>query len=103
MSNTQESGFSRRELMQKTGQVAVASALAESVGAVMLIVGLGTRWATLAIGFNLAVAVWLELSKHSSSFELPAVYLIGIAAIGVAGAGSYSLDARRSPRRKAKY
>lgn len=82
---------------------AVASALAESVGALLLIVGLGTRWATLAIGFNLAVAVGLELSKHSSSFELPAVYLLGIAAIGVAGAGQYSLDARSTPRRKLKY
>ena len=45
---------------------AVASALAESVGAVLLILGLGTRWATLAIGINLGVAVGLELSKHSS-------------------------------------
>ena len=81
---------------------AVASALAESVGAVLLILGLGTRWATLAIGINLGVAVGLELSKHTP-FELPAVYLIGIAAIGVAGAGQYSLDARRNPRRKLKY
>ena len=81
---------------------AVASALAESVGAVLLIVGWGTRWATLAIGINLAVAVGLELSKHTP-YELPAVYLIGIAAVGVAGAGAYSLDARRSPRRKLKY
>jgi putative oxidoreductase len=81
---------------------AVASALAESVGAVLLIVGLGTRWATLAIGINLAVAVALELTKHSSAVELPGVYLIAVAAIGVAGAGSCSLDARRS-RRKRKY
>src|SRR5215831_2150590 len=57
---------------------AVASALAESVGAVLLIVGLGTRWAALVIGFNLAVAVGLELSKHSASYELPSVYLIAV-------------------------
>ena len=81
---------------------AVASALAESVGALLLIVGWRTSWAALAIGINLAVAVGLELSKHTP-YELPAVYLIGIAAIGVAGAGSYSLDARRSRRRKLKY
>jgi putative oxidoreductase len=79
---------------------AVASALAESLGAALLIVGLGTRWAALAVGFNLAVAVGLELSKHSSSVELPGVYLIVIATIGIAGAGSYSLDARRGGRRK---
>ena len=75
---------------------AVASALAESLGAVLLIVGLGTRWAALAVGFNLAVAVGLELSKHSSAVELPGVYLIAVAAIGIAGAGKFSLDARRA-------
>ena len=78
---------------------AVASALAESVGAVLLIIGLGTRWAALAIGLNLAVAVGLELSKHSAAVELPSVYLIAIVAIGIAGAGGYSLDASRRPKR----
>ena len=78
---------------------AVASALAESVGAVLLIVGLGTRWAALAIGLNLAVAVGLELSKHSAAVELPSVYLIAIVAIGIAGAGGYSLDASRRRKR----
>jgi putative oxidoreductase len=74
---------------------AVASALAESVGAVLLIVGFGTRWAALAIAFNLAIAVGLEISKHSAAVELPSVYLIAVAAIGIAGAGGYSLDATR--------
>jgi putative oxidoreductase len=79
---------------------AVASALAESLGAALLIAGLGTRWAALVVGFNLAVAVGLELSKHSAAIELPAVYLIAVTAIGIAGAGCYSLDARlRSPAR----
>ena len=78
---------------------AVASALAESVGAVLLIVGLGTRWAALAIGINLAVAVGLELSKHSAAVELPSVYLIAVVAIAIAGAGGYSLDARRRRKR----
>ena len=48
------------------------------------------------IGINLAVAVGLELSKHSAAIELPAVYLIAVTAIGIAGAGGYSLDARLS-------
>jgi putative oxidoreductase len=75
---------------------AMASALAESVGALLLIAGLGTRWAALVVGTNLAVAVGLELSKHSAAIELPAVYLIAVAAVGIAGAGCYSLDARLS-------
>jgi uncharacterized membrane protein YphA (DoxX/SURF4 family) len=75
---------------------AVASALAESVGAVLLILGLGTRWAAAVIGINLAVAVGLELSKHSAAIELPTVYLIAIVTIGIAGAGKYSLDNRRA-------
>jgi putative oxidoreductase len=74
---------------------AVASALAESLGAILLIAGWGTRWAALVVGFNLAAAAGLELSKHSATVELPAVYLIAILTIGIAGAGRYSLDARR--------
>jgi putative oxidoreductase len=78
---------------------AVASALAESVGAILLILGFGTRWVALLICVNLAVAVGLEVSKHSASYELPSVYLIAVAAIGIAGAGGYSLDARRRRKR----
>ena len=84
----------------KPAAFAVASALAESIGAVFLIVGFGTRLAALVVGFNMAVAVALELSKHSASVELPAVYLVAIATIALAGAGAYSLDARRGGRRK---
>lgn len=79
---------------------AVASALAESLGAVMLIAGWRTRWAALILGFNMAVALRFQLPKGGTSIELPAVYLIAIAAIGLAGAGSYSLDARRAGRHK---
>jgi len=79
---------------------AVASALAESVGALLLIAGFATRWAALAVGLNMAVAVGLEMSKHSAAVELPGVYLIAVAAIGMAGGGAYSLDARRGGRSK---
>jgi uncharacterized membrane protein YphA (DoxX/SURF4 family) len=65
------------------------------VGAVLLIVGFGTRWAALAIAFNLAIAVGLEISKHSAAVELPSVYLIAVAAIGIAGAGGYTQDSTR--------
>ncbi len=65
-----------------------------------MIIGLGTRWAALAIGFNLAVAVGLELSKHSAAVELPSVYLTGQSSLsGLVGAGGYSLDAHRRRKR----
>lgn len=78
---------------------AVASALAESIGSILLVLGLGTRWAALVVGFNMAVATYLQLSKGGGTVELPAMYLIGIVAIAIAGAGAYSLDARRGGRR----
>ena len=75
---------------------AVASALAESVGRLIadcrLWVRDGRRWRWASIWRS----PWLELSKHSAAIELPAVYLIAVTAIGIAGAGSYSLDARFS-------
>jgi putative oxidoreductase len=75
---------------------AVASALAESLGAALLIVGLGTRWAALMVAFNMAVAVGLQFSKGSSAMELPGVYLVSLVALALAGAGKFSLDARRA-------
>jgi putative oxidoreductase len=74
---------------------AVASALAESLGAALLVAGLGTRWAALVVAFNMAVAVGLQFSKGSNSMELPGVYLVALLALALAGAGKFSLDARR--------
>src|SRR5262249_11222268 len=53
---------------------AVASAVAESIGSVLLILGLFTRWAAAAIAINMAVAVWLKVSQGGSEAELPAIY-----------------------------
>src|SRR5436305_4295776 len=63
---------------------AVASAIAESLGSVLLILGLGTRWAALLVGINMAVATYLQVSKGGGTVELPAMYLIAIIAIGIA-------------------
>jgi putative oxidoreductase len=75
--------------------LSVASALAESIGAVLLVLGLFTRWAALVVAINMAVAVWLKVSQGGSEAELPALYLIAVLAILMAGPGGYSLDARR--------
>jgi putative oxidoreductase len=75
--------------------LAVASALAESAGAVLLICGLWTRWAAAVIAINMAVALWLKVSQGGSEAELPGVYLVIMIAIGLTGAGAFSLDAAR--------
>lgn len=77
---------------------AVASALVESLGAILLIVGLGTRWAAGLLAFNMAVAVGFELSKGGGGAELPGVYLVALLALAIGGGGRYSLDGRRKLR-----
>ena len=77
---------------------AVASALVESFGALLLIAGLGTRWVALLLAFNLAVATGFEISKGGAGAELPGVYLVALIALAIAGGGKYSLDARRSSK-----
>src|SRR5579859_2052952 len=77
-------------------------ALLETVGSVLLIVGLGTR--ILAIGFviDMIMAIWLARigmmkSKFSGGngigWEFEFVLLIGSLALFFTGAGTYSLDA----------
>lgn len=77
---------------------AVASALVESFGAVLLIAGLGTRWVALLLAINMSVAVGFELSKGGGGAELPGVYLAALATLAIAGSGKFSLDARRGAR-----
>ena len=70
---------------------AVASAMAESLGALFMAVGLWTRWASAVVAFNMAVAVVNEAAK-GDPFELPALYCIGALAIALLGAGGLSVD-----------
>ncbi len=79
---------------------AVASSLAESICALLVITGLFTRWAALALVINMSVATGFEISKGGSGAELPAIYLIANIAVAIAGSGRYSLDEWRKDRRE---
>ena len=78
---------------------AVLSASAESVGAVLVAVGLFTRGAAALIAINMAVALFNEASK-GDPLELPALYLLGAVAILLLGPGPWSVDSvlRRTRR-----
>jgi len=79
---------------------AVASALVESFGALLLLAGIQTRWVALLMAINMAVATGFEIGKGPSGGpELAAMYLIPLLALAVGGAGRFSLDARRGVRR----
>jgi putative oxidoreductase len=79
----------------------VLATAAETLGALLVIVGLATRWSALAVAFTLIVAV---LSVHGGALtgenngELPFVFAGAMLAIVVAGPGRYSIDARWLPR-----
>jgi putative oxidoreductase len=75
---------------------AVASAVAESVGALFMAAGFCTRWASAVVAFNMAVALCNEASK-GDPIELPALYLVGALAVAILGAGRVSVDGRMRP------
>lgn len=78
---------------------ALLSTAADSIGAFLVGLGFVTRWASMMIAINMAVAVYFE-SQGSDSPELPALYLLGAAVLAVAGPGVYSVDAVRAARSK---
>ncbi|HXT70174.1 MAG TPA: DoxX family protein [Vicinamibacterales bacterium] len=78
---------------------AVLSAAAESIGAVLVAVGLFTRWASAVIAINMAVALTNEALK-GDPLELPALYLLGAVTILLLGPGLWSLDGVRGRRRR---
>jgi putative oxidoreductase len=71
--------------------------LAEVGAAALLVIGLGTRWAALALIVTLGTAFF---AAHGASLsgpgngELPFVYVAGFVAIFLAGPGRFSVDAR---------
>ena len=78
---------------------AVASALVEAIGSILLILGIGTRWVAALLAINMMVATGFELNKGGGGAELPGIYLVALIALAIGGAGKYSLDARRRSAR----
>lgn len=74
---------------------ALLSTVADSFAALLVGLGLLTRWAALMVVMNMTVAVYFE-ATGGDPIELPATYLLGMAVIAVTGAGAYSLDAVRA-------
>jgi putative oxidoreductase len=70
---------------------AAAAALAESVGALLLAVGLLTRPAGAAVAFTMTVAISLHL-RGSQTPELALLYLLPAVSLALTGPGRYSLD-----------
>ena len=74
---------------------ALLSTAADSFAALLVGLGFLTRWASVMIAVNMTVAVYFE-TLGGDSPELPALYLLGAAALAVTGAGAYSVDAVRA-------
>lgn len=72
---------------------AVLAALAESLGALLLVAGLFTRWAALVVTLNMSVAVYYHLTRDPQQrFELAAMYLAVALLLALAGPGAASVD-----------
>jgi putative oxidoreductase len=78
-----------------------AAAIAEFCGGFLLVAGVATRIAAALIAVDMIVAIATVhvpehaplVTSHGASMELPFVYLIGTAALVLAGPGRWSLDA----------
>jgi len=73
------------------------AALAESLGALLVALGLWTRIAATSVVVTMAVATASHLGKGQSLGKASHAIEVGIAflAIAIIGAGRYSIDARR--------
>ncbi len=73
--------------------LALLGALAETVGAVLLMIGLGTRWAALALAVTFFVAAFLYGRNTPLTFlTLPQVLFWLFVCFGVMGSGRISAD-----------
>lgn len=75
-------------------QLSLMMIIAAEVGAsILLILGLATRLAALALAFAMCVAAFVVHAPFSfSGSELPLVYLVVYLTLLIAGAGRYSID-----------
>ncbi|NJM42342.1 MAG: DoxX family protein [Anaerolineae bacterium] len=72
---------------------AFIGALAETVGAVLLMIGLGTRWAALALAITFFVAAFLYGSNTPITFlSLPQLLFWVFVGFGLTGSGRLSVD-----------
>jgi putative oxidoreductase len=77
---------------------AVCAALAESLAAALLALGLFTRYTAAVVAFNMAVAMYHHL-RTDMKFELAALYFLVAAVFVLTPAGRFSLDSALSSRR----
>ena len=75
------------------------AAAAEAICPIMIVLGLFTRFASAALAFNMAVALWWCISTHAPA-ELAALYLAAFASIALIGSGAYSIDGALAERSK---
>jgi putative oxidoreductase len=69
--------------------------ISDGLCSLLLIIGLGTRWAALIIAVNTAVAFTFVHKMHLSgehSGEMAWLYLAGALALFLSGAGKFSMD-----------
>lgn len=77
---------------------AALATAAETLGGLALILGLGTRWATIPLAFTMAVAV---LMVHLSSgffapngVEFPLTLMVASIGLALTGSGAFALESR---------
>lgn len=76
------------------------AAFAEFLCALLVVVGLKTRWAAVPLVITMVVAAFVvHASDPFSTKEFPLLFAIGFLALALTGAGRYSIDARLRDRR----
>jgi putative oxidoreductase len=74
---------------------------AEFFCALLVMFGLGTRWAALPLAFTMGVAAFMvHAGDPFRKKELAIVYLVGFLLLAFTGAGAYSLDAKLGGKKR---
>jgi putative oxidoreductase len=71
----------------------LAAIIAEVVGSIMIILGLGTRLASISLIFTMAVAVFMvHADDPFARKELGLIYLLAYSVLLIMGSGKFSVD-----------
>lgn len=71
----------------------VLAIFAEVICSVLVIIGLGTRWAVFPLAITMLVAIFgVHADDPVTKWELPLIYLAGYAALFLLGSGRFSVD-----------